>query len=68
MSTGREIDAQQTLPLLLTDQQTAELIGISRRQVHRLRSTGDLPAPVQVPGCRMTRWRRADIEEFVEEL
>ena len=50
---------------LLRDVQVAERLGISRRQVHRLKSAGQLPAPVRVGGGRTVRWRSADIDEFI---
>ncbi len=54
--------------LLLTDQQTAALAGISRRTVWSLVSQGLFPAPVKVPGVRMTRWKRSDVQAWVEAL
>lgn len=54
--------------LLLRVDQVAEVLAISRRSVWRLSSTGQLPRPVRLPGTRAVRWRRADLERFVEEL
>ena len=51
--------------LLLNVDQVADLLGISRRSVWRLRSAGELPA-VEVSGA--TRWRHAAVRQFVEGL
>ena len=56
------------LPLLLSDHQVAAMAGISRRTVWSLVSQGLFPAPVKIPGLRMTRWRRDDIERWVDDL
>lgn len=52
-------------PALLTVDQAAQLLGVSRRKFHSLR-TG-LPAPV-VLGARVVRWRTADLRGYVEQL
>ena len=55
-------------PLLLTDAQAAALAGLSRRTVWSLVSQGLFPAPVKVPGVRMTRWKRSDVQAWVDAL
>jgi excisionase family DNA binding protein len=50
-------------PLLLTVDEVAQLLGLSRRTVWRLRSTGRIPAPVRIG--RSVRWRRADVDEWI---
>ncbi len=52
--------------LLLTVDEVAELLGVSRRSVWRLSSGPDLPSPVKLG--RSARWRRADIMAYVEDL
>ena len=52
--------------LILTQAETLELVSLSRDYVFRLRQAGDFPAPLDL-GSRLLRWRRADIERWVEE-
>ena len=59
--------AQATEALLLTVQQVAAMLGLSRRTVFALTSSGKLPAPIRI-GQRLTRWRRRDIETWAERL
>lgn len=51
--------------LLIGDEVVATLCGVSARTIRRWADTGLLPPPVRVPGVR--RWRRADIEAWVEQ-
>lgn len=53
-------------PLLLRVPDAAALLGISEREVWGMLRRGDLPK-VKVPGRRMTRIARADIERLVEQ-
>lgn len=50
-------------PMLLTVDQVAELLQVSARTVWRMRSGGELPAPIRVLGS--VRWRRAELESWV---
>lgn len=50
--------------LLLTAEQTAELLGISVRHVHKLNREEKIPAPVRLGGS--VRWRREEVERWVE--
>jgi excisionase family DNA binding protein len=52
-------------PELLTVNQVAELLGISPRLVWLLAKQGTLP-PVRIRRC--TRWRRADVLAFIDQL
>ena len=54
------------LPFLLIAEQTAELVGMSRRWLWRAVSAQQFPQPVRVG--RATRWRRVDIEAWVDDL
>ncbi len=54
--------------LLLTDAHAAALAGVGRRTWWRLVSAGQAPSPVKLPGTRSTRWRRGDIEDWIEQL
>ena len=48
---------------LLTVTEVAVMLGISTRTVWRRVSAGGLPKPIQMGG--LTKWRRAEIEEFI---
>ena len=52
---------------LLTVNEAARFCGISTRTMWRLVSTGDVPKPVSV-GARLRRWKRLDLEAWVESL
>ena len=54
-----------TESLLLTQNETLALVSLSRDYVWRLRQAGDFPEPVDL-GTRLLRWRRVDIERWVE--
>jgi len=50
---------------LLTIQDVARLLHCSTRTVHRLKTMGELPAPVRVRS--LLRWRLSDIESFISQ-
>lgn len=50
--------------LVLDANEVAQLLGVSRRTVYRLLDAGDIPKPMKLGNA--TRWRRKDIELFVE--
>jgi len=52
------------LPTLLSAKEVAGILGISERQVWRIVSVGELPAPKSVG--TLTKWRRSEIEAWVE--
>lgn len=43
----------------------AEIMGLSRRTVERMRAAGELPRPMIV-GKRTARWKRSTIDAWVE--
>lgn len=51
-------------PLLLNARQAAALCNISPATWHRLSASGKNPAPVSINAA--VRWRRSDIERWVE--
>ncbi|NLS97973.1 MAG: helix-turn-helix domain-containing protein [Planctomycetaceae bacterium] len=53
-------------PTLLTPDQAAAYIGMSRRWVYRAASAGEFPRPVKIGSA--TRWRRSDLDQWVEGL
>ncbi len=50
--------------LLLSVSDMAELLSTSPRTIHRLNATGGVPEPLRI-GAR-PRWRRVEIEEWIE--
>lgn len=55
-----------SLPALFTADETAAYVRMSRRWVYRAVSAGEFPAPVKIG--RATRWRRSDLDQWVENL
>jgi predicted DNA-binding transcriptional regulator AlpA len=53
-------------PLLLTRQQVSALTGLGIRTIDRLTARGILKR-LRPAGMRCSRWRRADIEEWVAD-
>lgn len=50
--------------LTLDVNEVALLLGVSKRSVYRLLDAGKIPKPIKLGGA--VRWRRADIELFVQ--
>jgi len=53
-------------PLLIRIEEVATLLGVSERTVWRRLSEKKFVAPVSVGSC--TRWRRSDVEAFINGL
>lgn len=53
------------LPVLLDDEQSAALLGVSRRTFHALRAEPWWPVRAVVLGPRLTRWPRAELEQAI---
>ena len=51
--------------MMLTPKTLAELLKVSARTVRRMRSDGLLPEPIQFGTCE--RWRRSDIDRWLEQ-
>jgi hypothetical protein len=60
-------EALETIPALLDGAQARRYVGLSKSGWHRARSAGLLPKPVLVEGSG-DRYRRADLDKFVERL
>jgi len=54
-------------PLLVTADDIAEVLRISRRTVYRLRARGDLPPPVEL-SRHVVRWRWIDVCDYLARL
>lgn len=57
----------QPPPLLVTADDIAAALRISRRTVFRLRARGDLPQPVEL-APNVVRWRWADVCDYLDRL
>jgi excisionase family DNA binding protein len=53
----------ESAPLMMTADELAETLCISKRQVWRLKAKGGLPKPVNIGTS--VRWRRSDILEWI---
>ena len=51
---------------LVSVNEAAKLMAISRRTVERLVSGGDLPSPIKIGGC--SRFRIKDITGYIERM
>jgi excisionase family DNA binding protein len=49
--------------MLLSANEVARLLGVSKRTVHRLNSSGKIPKPVRIGGS--VRWRESDIRQWI---
>jgi predicted DNA-binding transcriptional regulator AlpA len=69
MSRESAIPATDTVipPALMTDKQTAAYVAWSRARLWQAVATEEFPQPVRLPG-RATRWRRADVDQWIEAL
>jgi predicted DNA-binding transcriptional regulator AlpA len=57
-----------TQSLLLDARGAWELLGVSRSEFYRLKSGGELPPAVKLPGRSNPIWRREDLLTFVNKL
>ena len=55
----------ESAPLMMTADELAETLCISKRQVWRLKAKGDIPKPVRIGSS--VRWRRSDILQWIAE-
>ena len=51
---------------LLTPEDVAARLQISKRQINNLVNDGDFPPPMKVG--RLNRWRELDVDNYVEQL
>ena len=52
-------------PMLINAEEVARLMDVSERTLWRLLSAGKVPPPVRIG--RSTRWRLADVREWIEQ-
>ena len=52
--------------ILFTDRQVAASLNVAKSTIWRWVAEGRFPQPVRLAG-KCTRWKRADIEQFVNE-
>lgn len=58
----------QQVSALLTHGSVASMTGLSARTIRRLWAVGKFPQPVEVPGLRGLRFRRAEVTTWLAEL
>jgi hypothetical protein len=68
MRDGLAAKSAEVQPALLTHEQAATYLGMSRSAWFRALAAGQVPAPVDVPGGTGPRVRLRDLEEFVKML
>jgi predicted DNA-binding transcriptional regulator AlpA len=56
--------AETRPPLLLKAEELGRMLGVNKSTIWSWHSSGRIPLPVRIGGC--TRWRRAEIETWVE--
>jgi excisionase family DNA binding protein len=72
MSTNGDFDLMRprgtgvdTAPILISAEELAKLMQVSERTLWRLLSAGKVPQPVRIG--RNTRWRYAEVREWIEK-
>ncbi len=50
--------------ILLNDKEVAQLIGCGASTIWRWVKAGQFPQPIKI--CGVTRWRKSDIEQFID--
>lgn len=60
--------ARSDPPAAMTDAEVAREIAVSRATLWRMVSAGHFPLPRKYPGIACTRWRRADVLAWIEQL
>jgi excisionase family DNA binding protein len=58
-------DALNSLPSMLSADELAEWLKISKRTIWRLKSAGAIPQPVKIG--RSVRWQRTDVAAWLEK-
>lgn len=60
-------DSMAGLPALMTYEETAKAVGISRRQIQRMVGSGSFPAPKKFGKGQsaLTRFRKADVVKWI---
>lgn len=53
---------------LLTEPEVLEMICVSERKLRSMRSAKQFPLPVVLPGGRLIRYRRGDVDAWIAAL
>lgn len=64
-STTGPRSAEGNLPRMITINELATILGMSKRTVWRLLSAGEIPEPVRLGGS--TRWPLAQVEAWIAD-
>jgi excisionase family DNA binding protein len=57
-----------TWPAMMGVESVARYVDLSRSLIWKLVSSKKFPAPITIPGARVARWRRADLDAWLNEL
>ena len=68
MQSNADTSTAPDWPALLSDREAAAYAGIGKSTLWKLVSSDDFPAPVKLPGTTVTRFRRADLDTWIEGL
>ena len=58
------MDTRESTAVLIPVEEVASMLGVSERTLWRLLSAGKVPEPLRIG--RSTRWRSAEIREWIE--
>ncbi len=58
------METRERAAVLIPAEEVAAMLGVSERTLWRLLSAGKLPEPVRIG--RSTRWRAAEVREWIE--
>lgn len=53
---------------MVTADEFAAMLCVSKRKLVAMKSAGQLPRPVALPGGRLIRWRRAEVDAWIASL
>jgi excisionase family DNA binding protein len=59
------VETRERTAVLIPAEEVATMLGVSERTLWRLLSAGKLPEPVRIG--RNTRWRAAEVRDWIEQ-
>lgn len=58
----------QPEPQMFDLERTCIYVSSSKAHLHRMRSAGEFPSAVHLPGCSHPRWRKSDLDKWLAQL